>query len=97
LRSEFELTRSAFAFARLVLENLLNRLDAHLLVFFAMANRGSLMRQYRKNGACEEIVVYRGDFSQTTLGATRCPKFYLPKKFEIEHLQRRLPAQARHA
>ena len=58
-----------------------------------MANRGSLMRQYRKNGACEEIE----DFSQTTLEATRSPKFYLPKKFEIEDLQRRLPAQARHA
>jgi hypothetical protein len=67
------------------------------MVFFAMANRGSLMRQYRKNGACEEIEVYRGDFSQTTLEATRSPKFYLPKKYEIEDLQRRLLAQARHA
>jgi hypothetical protein len=67
------------------------------MVFFAIANRGSLMRQYRKNGACEEMEVYRGDFSPTTLEATRCPKFYLPKNFEIEYLQRRLLAQAHHA
>jgi hypothetical protein len=41
------------------------------MVFFVMGNRGSLMRQYRKNGACEEIEAYRGHFSQTTLEATR--------------------------
>jgi len=66
-------------------------------VFFVMGNRDSLMRQYRKNGAWEEIEVYRGDFSQTTLETARSPKFYLRKKFEIEDLQRCLIAQAHDA
>ena len=61
------------------------------------ASASTCSMRHRKNGACEGIEVYREDFSQTTLEATRSQKFYLPKRFDIEDLQRCLLARARHA
>jgi hypothetical protein len=66
-------------------------------VFFVMGDRDGVIQQYPKNGAWAEIKIYRGNFSQTTLEATRSPKFYLPKKFDIEDPQRCLIAQVHDA